>query len=461
MKNARQEPDLSLPVRSGGPARLAAWAGLDFHVVGTLLFRGWTVMAGAITVVLLPLWLSPVQQGYYYTFASILALQVFFELGLNQIVVQLVGHEAARLTRGDAGDLQGDAVHLDRLGSLARLMRRWYGTAASIFVVVGGAAGVLFFSAKGVLQRDAWLGAWLVLATATAANLYLSPGLAMMEGLGQVGQVARVRLRQSVAGYLGLWMALLGGAGLWAAVAMPVAAAISTAWWLRTHGAPLRRLAARDVPPARRLQWRRDVLPFQWRIALSWVSGYFIFNLFTPLVFSHDGAVVAGRLGLGLTVFNAVSTVGMSWISAANPVLAAHIARGERAQLDALFAAVAKRAVAATAVISVGVLVAAWLLDRAGVHAIARIASLPVLACIAWVTVVNSVVFAAAAYMRAHREEPMLPVSLAGAALTGAVAVFGSRAGVVPMMAMYAAVTTCVTLPWTLALFVRYSRRVA
>ena len=62
--------------------KLSHWrtiAGLDFHVLVTLLFRGWSIVAGTATIFLLPLWLSPIEQGYYYTFGSVLALQVFFE----------------------------------------------------------------------------------------------------------------------------------------------------------------------------------------------------------------------------------------------------------------------------------------------------------------------------------------------------------------------------------------------
>lgn len=462
MEEASSElPPPPPPVPAGAVARLRARAGLDFHVVATLLFRGWTVLAGAATMVLLPLSLTPVQQGYYYTFASILALQVFFELGLNQIVVQLVSHEVAHLRTGPDDRLEGDAAHLDRLGSLARLMHRWYATAGAIFALVGGAVGASFFAARGMLPASAWLAAWLVLTAVSAFNLYLSPSLAMLEGTGRVGQVARLRLVQSLIGYVALWAALWSGAGLWATVAAPLAGAVGTSLWLHRHGGVLRHLAARTTAPAHRLRWRRDIFPFQWRIALSWVSGYFIFNLFTPLVFSYQGAVEAGRLGLALTVFNAVSTIGMSWISAGNPRFTSHIARGERPQLNALFVAVLRRACAATAALSALVLAGAGALTEIGLPAMARIAALPVLACIAWATVVNSVIFAIAAYMRAHREEPMLPVSIVAALLTGAVAWFGSRIDTASMMALYAAVTTFVTLPWTLHLFHGYFKRPA
>jgi len=151
-------------------ARWQAIAGLDFHVLVTLLFRGWGIVAGGATVFLLPLWLSPTEQGYYFTFASVLALQIFFELGLNQIVMQLVSHEVAHLTETTDGRLTGNESHLGRLSSLARLIRRWYGVSAMLFALIGGVAGAVFFSQKGAEPMSVWLGIWVVLICATAAN---------------------------------------------------------------------------------------------------------------------------------------------------------------------------------------------------------------------------------------------------------------------------------------------------
>lgn len=34
-----------------------------------------------------------------------------------------------------------------------------------------------------------------------------------------------------------------------------------------------------------RVSWKTEIWPLQWRIALSWLSGYFIFQLFTPILF--------------------------------------------------------------------------------------------------------------------------------------------------------------------------------
>ena len=70
---------------------------------------------GVATVLFLPLYLTPDLQGYYFTFASVLSIQIFFELGLNQILVQLVSHEVAHLNADANGRLTGDGAHLDRL----------------------------------------------------------------------------------------------------------------------------------------------------------------------------------------------------------------------------------------------------------------------------------------------------------------------------------------------------------
>jgi hypothetical protein len=191
------------------------------------------------------------------------------------------------------------------------------------------------------------------------------------------------------------------------------------------------------------------------------MSGYFIFNLFTPLVFMHQGPVEAGRLGLALSAFNAVSTIGMSWVNAKAPQFTMHIARGERGELNALFRHVIVRSTLATACLCAAVVLAAAVLARLGVPAMSRIAPVPVLACLAVVTVMNCIVFGSAAFMRAHREEPMLPVSVVTGALTAGVAFLGSRAGLLPMVAAYALVTGLVSLPWTLALRLRYARRTA
>lgn len=431
---------------------------LDFHVFLTLLQRGWNIVAGGITVIFMPIWLTPVEQGYYFTFLSLLAMQVFFELGFNSVVVQFVGHEAAHLTIDASGTIDGDPIRMSRLHSLLVLLKKWYLTAAVAFFLIVSAAGAYFFRSKGGLPTRTWLGVWVALVFFTSINLYLSPQLAVFEGVGRVGHVARLRLIQSIIGFSIMWLALALGAGLNAVVISTAIGAAVSFWWLMSRKSFLLATADKALS-GHGMSWRREILPLQWRIAVSWISGYFIFQAFTPLVFAHQGAVEAGRLGIALSIFTSISALGMSWVNASAPKMAQYISRRERAPLNTMFAIVLRSSVIFTFLASVAFLLLVQLLSHFHYAAVTRIASLPTLACLALVAVVNSFVAAAAVYMRAHKVEPMLLPSVVGGALTLLAAYFGSRESVLLTVALYAAVTILVGLPWTIRLFLPYFRR--
>lgn len=441
--------------------RLRRLAGMDAQVFPTLLLRGWQVVAGGAMVLFIPLWLSKVEQGYYYTFSSLLALQIFFELGMNQVIIQLVSHDFAHVTISNGIELKGDVFRLGRLALLVRLLRRWYGIAASLFFVIVSSSGVWFFSQKGDLSIQTWGGAWVILTLATAVNLYLSAALTVLEGSGEVASVARMRLVQSLCGNSLMWAALALGAGLWAMPLMPLTAAVYSGYWLHVNGSTIKSLRRHSIDGANNatINWRADIFPFQWRIAVSWISGYFIFQLFTPLAFARLGAVEAGRLGISIAVFSALLTVGMSWVNAKLPAFAALVSKNERANLNALFNSVVKRSMAFTLFATLTIIAIVEVLNSLGVTGIQRFESVPVVVCLAIVTLGNCFISAAAAYMRAHKEEPMMLVSVVTGLVTLVAATIGSTYNVFTMMALYALINLCVALPWTYLIFIRYYRK--
>jgi hypothetical protein len=428
--------------------RMRRVAGLDFHVFTTLVLRTWQILAGGV-----------MDPGYYFTFSSLIALNIFFELGLNFVVTQLAGHEVAHLTRADDGTLVGEARHLDRLASLVRLLRRWYRVASVIFFVGVGLAGLYFFSRSGSLPLRTWVGPWLLLVVAATATFYFSPFLAVTEGLGNVGHVARLRGIQSLVGYGLMWAVLALGGGLWSLPILPAVSVLATAYWLRLHNRTLAGLERRgEAPEAHRISWRTEILPLQWRIALSWASGYFIFQLFTPVIFAHQGAVEAGRVGLAFALFSSIQTLGMSWVYAKGPAFASLIGSNDRVTLNRTFVGASARSFLFVLAASLGLLGMVWILGRMGSPIVARVADLRVLACLGAVTVANSLVFAAATYMRAHKEEPMLVPSIVGGVLTGSVVVLAAPRGTFLTMFLYMLITVAVGLPWAGILLRRYYR---
>lgn len=443
--------------------RLGHFAGLDAQVISTLLLRGWSIIAGTVMLLLIPIWLGKAEQGYYYTFSSLLALQIFFELGMGQVIVQMVGHDFAHVRFSPDATLEGSIDHIARLASLIRLLRRWYRIAAVLFLLIVSVCGFIFFSSNGELPISSWLGPWLLLTLATAINLYLTPMLTVLEGCGEVAGVARMRLVQSVLGYSSLWLALILGAELWAMTMVPLAAVIYSTYWLRIGSTTIDKLLRFGAAKARsvRFSWYQDIFPFQWRIAVSWISGYFIFQLFIPLAFARLGAIEAGRLGISLAVFSALLTVGMSWVNAKVPAMAGHVARNERASLNSLFNGVLTRSMAFTLVTVILIVGLMLFYSNSEIELLNRFSSLPVILCLALVTLSNCYIYAAAAYMRAHKEEPMMWVSVVAGLGTLMAAAIGARYSVVAMMIGYTVVNVCIALPWTIMLFIGYYRRSA
>src|SRR5258708_35135884 len=79
--------------------------GVDRAIALTLLGRGWGVIAGPLTIFLIARYLRAEEQGFYYTFGSVIALNIFFELGLTYVLLQFASHEKAHLEWNAGGTL--------------------------------------------------------------------------------------------------------------------------------------------------------------------------------------------------------------------------------------------------------------------------------------------------------------------------------------------------------------------
>ncbi|HEV2619919.1 MAG TPA: hypothetical protein VGU23_08270, partial [Acidobacteriaceae bacterium] len=122
------------------------WTGLDRAIAFTVLGRFWSALVALITVLLIARYLSPSQQGYYYTFFSLVALQIVFELGFSFVVLQLAAHERSQLTFLPDGEVAGPAIAHSRLASVLQKAVRWYSVAAVLMAVTVLPAGLYFFS---------------------------------------------------------------------------------------------------------------------------------------------------------------------------------------------------------------------------------------------------------------------------------------------------------------------------
>lgn len=405
---------------------LKHWIGLDRAIVFTISARFWQALSGLVTLFLITRFLTPSEQGYYYTFFSIVALQIVFELGFSFVILQLAAHERAYLTFLPDGRIEGDPVAHSRLASVLQKAVYWYMGAGALMAAALIPTGFWFFSAHPTTGvAVAWRLPWISLVLAAMLAFQIDPVFSFLEGCGFVAQVAQRRLTQALLGSILAWSAMVMHKGLYAPALLILGqVAIGLAYLLSNRHRKLLGNLLRYSVGQNFVGWRKEIWPFQWKIAVSWMCGYFIFQLFSPVLFAFQGAEAAGRMGMSLNVATGIGSIAIAWMNTKASPFGALVARGEFKQLDHLFFRTLKQS---TALLVFGAALFLSLLAVYG-HYVprfsARLLPLWVLAVLLVGTVINHIVYSQALYLRAHKQEPFLGQAVISAILIGSLTLF-------------------------------------
>lgn len=387
-------------------------SGAHNDILSTLLNQLWRVVAGPVLLLCIPLYLSPAEQGYWYTFASIAALSIFADLGFSTIVLQFAAHEFAYLEFCQQGTICGDEVALWRLASFFRFCLRWLLRVMGLVFPLILLGGWLFLNLNAKASSVEWHGAWLVYATMSAAVFFNAAMLSFFEGCSSVARVQKIRMLVAAANTIAMIVGLILGAGLWALAVGQLLAALAGAALLWKNFAPAMRqlygLARGDC-----YDWRNEFYRLIWRYAISWSSGYFIFQLFVPIAFACFGTEYAGMVGMSIAAWTAGFNLSFTWITAIVPRINILIETKKWHELDALFQKRCWRTIATFALGSTIFFAARHIWDDMVIFQRLLPLNAMLLLCLCWgcQAWVNSV----AMYLRGHKKEPLMGVSVASA----------------------------------------------
>jgi O-antigen/teichoic acid export membrane protein len=417
-------PDLApVPAKPSAMTRVRQWLrhvlGLDRAIAFSVLARFWSSAAGLVTVALIARFLSPAEQGYYYTFGSLVALQIVFELGFSFVILQMASHERAQLSISPDGEISGNPVAHSRLASVIQKSVRWYSMAALFMAITLLPAGYYFFDTHGNGHTVHWQLAWCFAALIAALNFQLDPLLSFLEGCGYVTQVAGLRFRQSVIGSILAWIALITHHGLFAPSMMLCGMASGSLIWLFGKRKLLLGLLNHQAG-SHRIHWKDEVWPFQWRIAVSWFCGYFLFWIFNPVLFAFRGAVEAGQMGMSLSLANALQAIAVSWVSTKCAPFGSLVAQCQYERLDREFFQALKQSVAVSFAGALLAYLGCVYLNMQHFPLAHRLLDPLSLGVLLLYMVINVVITAQAYYLRAHKQEVLFMNSLVGAVLVSA-----------------------------------------
>lgn len=442
--------------------RVLQKAGVDGAVEFAVLARMWQLLTGPLTQLILVVSFSKATQDYYYAFTSMLGMQVFIELGLHVVLISVSSHEWSRLSLQE-GRIVGDAGAKSRLISLGRMMLRWYGKAALIFAAAITIAGFLFFGRSefagtgGSLVREnvAWITPWIALVIVNGLQLPLLPLTAILEGCNQLAVINRVRFWQAVAGTVVVWLALTCGFGLWSLVA---SATIRLAGELYLVAVRYRAFftAFRSPPEQDQVDWKREIFPLQWRIAVQGILLWLANSMPLLLIFKVFPEGEAAQLGMTWTILTALQGASLAWIETRRSMFGALIAARKFKELDELFFRMMRLSMVIMTAAVICFSLTVWWLGTRSEWLLERLANrmLPVGPTVMFALAMVLLQFALCTnlYVRAHKRDPYLVASIISSLTVAALQVlFGNRYGGSGVAAGYLVGIACVQVPlWTL-----------
>jgi len=384
-----------------------------------LFFTGinqfWKIISGPVVLIFIPLFLTPETQGYWFTFISISALSIFADLGFTNIVLQFSAHEFAYLNFDENFVASGSDIHLKRLSSFFKFTIKWALIMAVIAFPFILMTGCVIFSRKN--DSVSWLLPWIFYVTGSGINFFNNTLLAFFEGCNQVARVQRIRFEIALVNTFIMLSMLYCGAGLYAiSTAMFISSMLIFLYLSKIFGKFIRQMLM--VSKNFIYSWRHEFLKLFWKYALSWASGYFIFQIYTPLMFHFHGAVEAGKIGITMALWTAAFSISNVWIYSVTPRINMHVSKKEWFALDNLFK---KRLILSVATFIAGVIfffcLYIFIKDRIDIlnRIFSRFMSIIPLICLALAWLLQLVVNSLAVYLRAHKEEPFVLPSIVGA----------------------------------------------
>ncbi len=439
--------------------RIIRMLGVDKAIRYVIFGKLISVLTGLLLILLISHYLSKDAQGYYYTFNSVVALQIIFELGLSTVIIQFASHEMSALKYNVfERDIIGESINKKRYLSLFKLAIKWYAAIALLILLVVGPVGYIFFTQENDLGVH-WQGAWLLLTIATALNIFLVSVLSIAEGTGLVADVNKMRMYQSLlAGILAVSL-LVCGFGLYATSAIALAGTIIFSIFSYKHFKNIffQAFKCESECISGGISWRHEIFPMQWRIALSWISGYFIYFAMTPIAFKYFGAAYAGQLGMSLTLCNMVMATGLAWISTKYPRWGVMVSSKQQAELSKSFKNAVMQSTLFVLAGLAGVYISLWLLKLSGSNIGERFLELQDFFFLSVAIIGNHLVACGATYIRAHKTEKMTLASCIMALLTITTMWFMAYSGYSGFyMLMFAVLTWGYFIPQTYIIFRKF-----
>jgi len=321
---------------------LKQFLGIDRAIGASTATQLMRFITGPITMLLIIKYLSPADQGFYYSFAGVAGIQVFLEAGFAVSIAQFTAKEFAGLRFNKHGLLTGKAENLSRLRSIYQKAFRYYSAMALVLVLGISIGGYLFFASKPS-EGVNWQIPWLVVAVCAGLQFLLAPFWAILEGCNRVADVATYYFWMTLIGFAASVLGFVITQNLDVVIFTSVAGLITSYTYIFGKWRKLRLQVKRPYRRHQQVGWFSDIWGFQWRIAGTWTGRYFLEAGIPAIAFQFFGPIVAGQAGMSFQLTKLAGSMASSWTVTKIPLWGKLVAQSRRIELDASWTHAATR----------------------------------------------------------------------------------------------------------------------
>lgn len=269
---------------------------------------------------------SPDDAGKVYTILSIAGFAMFFELGLPTLVLQRM----SLLTRSPQWNALDLVVNAPLISPVFNHYLSLVVIQAFLLLALLLPAGIyVIFNIFDASILDFGSLSWVLACLAMIFTLPAALFLNSLEGLGFINVVAKIRVMQSIVSAISLNLSLFlnfsypsiaiqlvcGMLAIWTAIFFFEFKFAKSLFFL---------IQVKLIPERISLDW-----VLQWRLILSFVSGYFSNQAWVVMIALSGAVVMAGKVGITLQALTALVAFSLTPFSAKFPLLcaSAHIER--------------------------------------------------------------------------------------------------------------------------------------
>lgn len=393
------------------------YIGVERGVLSNISLRLLQIITQLILIFSISSKFSSVELGYYYVLNSYAGMSIFFELGMSAVIMQNAAHESAKISK-ELLFLDNNGL-LSKLSSLFHFICKWQIIASILFLVIIYSSSFFFFNVKQTHENQNihWQVPLLVLLLSISISIIVNGVYSFLEGCLFVFEISIVRIIQNISFITLFVVFIISNLGLLAyGLAQLFSLLIAVFFLSRQKVFIALRNIYKSVSDENSFNWMQDIFPLQWRVAISSISGYFIFQIADLFAFKYQGPVLSGQLGFTMSLVNGIVIVSSVWTSSRSPMYANLVANNKINDLQILF----KRTIFASIITFLFLGIAFFVfkllfIDYYKLVFVGRLLNNFDTLLILLYSMCNVIIFSFAAYCRSNKEEPFLAPSVFGA----------------------------------------------